>query len=143
MNNRGQVSIDYIVGLALFLFGVFAVFYLSTSIVSPISEKSNEKQLIAGSLSDFLLINLSTDDSNTVNLTSMEDLLSKSYDNFTQEIGFSNMDYEVNVTVETVNGVKIGSVGSKIPNYSDLGYSKRFIASNELNEPMVMEVYIW
>lgn len=143
MDNKGQVSIDYIVGLALFLFGVFVVFYLSTSIVSPISEKSNEKQLIAESLSDFLLINLSTGDSNTVNLTSMGDLLSQSYDNFTQEIGFSSMDYKVNVTVETVNGVSIGNVGTSVPKYSDLGYSKRFIVSDELNEPMVMEVYVW
>ncbi len=143
MDNKGQVSIDYIVGLALFLFGVFVVFYLSTSIVSPISEKSNEKQLIAESLSDFLLINLSTGDSNTVNLTETKALLSKSYDNFTQEIGFSSMDYQVNVTVETVNGVKVGNVGNPVPNYSDLGYSKRFIVSNELNEPMIMEVYIW
>lgn len=143
MDSKGQVSIDYIVGLALFLFGVFAVFYLSTSIISPISEKSNEKQLIAESLSDFLLINLSTGDSNTVNLTSMEGLLSESYDNFTQEIGFSGINYKVNVTVETVNGVNIGSVGTSVPNYSDLGYSKRFVVSDELNEPMVMEVYVW
>ncbi|MFP3910112.1 MAG: hypothetical protein ACLFVI_01630 [Archaeoglobaceae archaeon] len=143
MDDKGQVSVDYIVGLALFLFGVFAIFYLSTSIVSPISEKSNEKQLIAESLSDFLLINLSAGESNTVNLTSTEDLLSKSYDNFTQEAGFSGMDYQVNVTVETVNGVRIGNVGNSVPDYSDLGYSKRFVVCNELNEPMVMEVYVW
>lgn len=143
MDDKGQVSIDYIVGLALFLFGVFVVFYLSTSIVSPISEKSNEKQLIAESLSDFLLINLSTGESNTVNLTDTEDLLSKSYDNFTEEIGFSSMYYKVNVTIETVNGVNIGNVGTSVPKYSNLGYSKRFIVCNELNEPMVMEVYIW
>ncbi|MFO7966676.1 MAG: hypothetical protein R6U44_03655 [Archaeoglobaceae archaeon] len=143
MDNKGQVSVDYIVGLALFLFGVFVVFYLSTSIVAPISEKSNERQLIAESFSDFLLINLSTGESNTVNLKDTEDLLSKSYDNFTEEIGFSSMKYKINVTVKTVNGVNIGNVGTSVPSYSDLGYSKRFVVSEDLNEPMIMEVYVW
>jgi hypothetical protein len=142
MRESGQVSADYIVGITLFLFGVFIVFYISTNIISPLSGEYNEKQFIAEAISDFLLVELSDDSSNVVNLTKMEELFSD-YTNFLDEIGLSNTYYQINVTVRTINGLEIASVGPTLPYYADLGYIKRFLVSDELNEQMAMEVYVW
>jgi len=143
-SESGQVSADYIVGITLFLFGVFIIFQISSNVVSPLSGKSNEKQFIAESISDYLLIELSEgNNTNVVNITKLQALFSSGYDNFTSEVGLSGTKYSINVSVRTINGLEIANVGPALPYYADFGYIKRFIISDDINEPMVMEVYVW
>ncbi len=143
-SESGQVSADYIVGITLFLFGVFIIFQVSSNIVSPLTGKSNEKQFIAESISDYLLIEFSEGNvSNVVNISKMQALFSSGYTNFLDEIGLSHTKYNINVSVRTVNGLEIANVGPELPQYADFGYIKRFIVSNDINEPMVLEVYVW
>jgi hypothetical protein len=138
-DESGQASADYIVGITLFLFGVFVIFQISSSIVSPLYGKTNERQFIAEAVSDYLLIEFSDSADNVVNLTKMQTLLSS--DDFIDEIGLSG--YSINVSVKTINGLEIASAGRKLPYYADFGYVKRFMVSDSFDEPMVMEVYIW
>ncbi len=139
---EGQVGIDYITGIVIFVGVVYLVLYLSTNIITPISKERLDTQYMAQSISDFLIINFSSERGvkslNVVNLTRM-----LSYLNSTELNELTNWRYHVNITIRDMSGNVVQSFGNKVPEFVDVGYVKRVISTTQTAERFILEVFVW
>ena len=138
---KGQMGIDYITGVVIFVGVVYLVLYLSTNIITPISKERLDTQYMARSISDFLIINFSSERGvrslNVVNLTKMLDYLNSTEPNELTE------RYHVNITIRDMSGSVVRSFGSKVPEFVDVGYVKRVISTTQTAERFILEVFVW
>ena len=139
-NCKAQAGVDYVLGITIFLGGMVTVFYIMTSIISPLSGESNELDYVAISVSEYLISNFSGENMNVVDMANLTSFLSGDYESVRQSLGLER--YEFNITIEDLYGNIYASFGPPIPG-ADTGYIKRLIADSSSPERFFLEVVIW
>jgi hypothetical protein len=156
MDEKGQITIDYLISITIFLFTVVFVFNYTSGIFTPFQSNSDEVTLIADRVSTTLIENrLSLGDESTPNLVSKREV-----DNFFTELNGTNYNdiidslgmngsylrYDLNVTLENSTAV-IDSAGEVIPVGVNVGQKKRIILlkdeSSGNTETLVMSFRVW
>jgi hypothetical protein len=156
MDEKGQITIDYLISITIFLFTVVFVFNYTSGIFTPFQSNSDEVTLIADRVSTTLIENrLSLGDESTPNLVSKREV-----DNFFTELNGTNYNdiidslgmngsylrYDLNVTLENSTAV-IDSAGEVIPVGVNVGQTKRIILlkdeSSGNTETLVMSFRVW
>ncbi|AGK61447.1 hypothetical protein Asulf_01464 [Archaeoglobus sulfaticallidus PM70-1] len=139
--DSAQISADYLVGIALFLFGVTLAFTYVLNIAA--FQESNKNQYIAESISELVLDYLHQKDAyriNAINTTKLHSFLASSHELYSL---LNQTQFHVNITVKNLSSQVIGSVG-ELAEIEDYGYVER-IAFNYANssEIYIIEVRVW
>ncbi|TQD28243.1 hypothetical protein [Methanolobus vulcani] len=156
MDEKGQITIDYLISITIFLFTVVFVFNYTSGIFTPFQSNSDEVTLIADRVSTTLVENrLSIGDESTPNLVSetevdnfFTELNGTNYDDIIDSLGMngSYLRYDLNVTLENSTAV-IDSAGEVIPVGVNVGQTKRIILlkdeSSGNTETLVMSFRVW
>ncbi len=151
MNERAQVSIDYIVGIVLFLFGVSIIFYFAVNVISPVSQDSTKNQHMAMAISEFVVNYIHKDGvykENVVNTTALQNFLNSGQSGVYSLLGLNSTGerFDVNITVKTLSypRITVGSVGRPYHGSANYGYVERIVvnASNP-SDFYIIEVRVW
>lgn len=156
MDSKGQITIDYLISITVFLFAVVFVFNFTSGIFTPFQSNSDEVTLIADRVSTTLVENrLSAGDEsvpNLVNKTEVEnfftELNSASYDAVIDSLGMngSYLRYDLNVTLENSTTI-VDSAGKQIPVGVNVGQTKRIVLSMDESsgntEPLILSFRVW
>jgi hypothetical protein len=116
LDDTGQISIDYIVGVSIFIITFFFIYSILDSLFLPLQFNSDEVQPMAERVSSNLVestTNLLSEDSsipNIINQTKAEDLNSslsdpQTYDDKLSELGLNttHLKYNLNVSLRYFN----------------------------------------
>ncbi|WP_340820200.1 hypothetical protein [Methanolobus sp. WCC4] len=136
-DDHGQMHIDYLIGIAIFLTSVIFVFSYTAGLFTPFQSNSDEVTLIADRISTNV-IEQSTSAGNprTPNL-----LNSKKVDNFFTQMNAnyegtidhygmnsSFLTYELNITMQNITAGSIDhSAGKPLPLQGNIGQTKRIV----------------
>jgi hypothetical protein len=166
MNDNGQISLDYIIGVSTFIVSFFFLYSTLNSLFLPFQFSSNELQPMAERASvllvesaDWLAIDSSSPniiDSLTVNRVN-ESLSQTEYVNTLSKLGLSttnNLEYKLNVSLMYFNNTLYPNssnpllMGGKIPdNTTKVGQVIRYVylkQDTELNSTRLMlSVKVW
>lgn len=156
MDEKGQITIDYLISITIFLFAVIFVFSFTSGIFTPFQSNSDEVTLIADRVSTTLIEKrLSTGDESTPNLLSetkvdnfFTELGGSSYDELVDSLGMngSYLRYDLNVTLENSTNV-IDSAGKQIPTGINVGQTRRIVLLKDENtgntETLIMSFRVW
>ncbi|KXS40982.1 MAG: hypothetical protein AWU59_2311 [Methanolobus sp. T82-4] len=155
MDDKGQITIDYLISITVFLFAVVFVFNYTSGIFTPFQSNSDEVTLIADRISTTLVEKrLSAGDESTPNLVNKTEVdnffteLNGSYDTTSDSLGLngSYLRYDLNVTLENSTGI-IDSAGKKIPLGVNVGQTKRVVLLKDditgSTETLIMSFRVW
>ncbi|WP_340820206.1 hypothetical protein [Methanolobus sp. WCC4] len=135
MDNKGQITIDYLISITIFLFAIAFVFNYTAGIFTPFQSNSDEVTLVADRTSLVLVEKiLSEGDENVpnmVNSTKVDTFLTEldtNYENTITDLGMkgSYITYDLNVTLENETGT-INMAGKKMPSGVNIGQTKRVV----------------
>ncbi|TGC07295.1 hypothetical protein CUN85_11620 [Methanolobus halotolerans] len=155
MDTKGQITIDYLIGITVFLFAVVFVFSYTSGIFTPFQSNSDEVTLIADRISTTIVEKrMSAMDETVPNLVSGARVdeffteLNTSYDSTLDSLGMngSYLRYDLNITLE--NGTSlIDSAGEIIPAEVNVGQTKRVVLyrneSTGNTELLIMSFRVW
>ncbi|MEZ5335577.1 MAG: hypothetical protein R2741_10240 [Methanolobus sp.] len=155
MNSKGQITIDYLISITIFLFAVAFVFNYTSGIFTPFSSNSDETTLIADRLSTALVEKILNDGDETVpnmlNKTKADAFLLQldtNYEDTIDSLGLngSYLRYDLNVTLENET-TTIGMAGKKIPSGVNVGQTKRIVLLKYQNagytENAIISFRVW
>ncbi len=156
-DNHGQMHIDYLIGIAIFLISVIFVFSYTTGLFTPFQSNSDEVTLIADRISTNVIEqNMSAGNPRTPNLlngTKVNDFFYQSSTNYETTIDYygmrsSYLRYDFNITLENIaSNSLIYSSGKPLPTQGNIGQTKRIvIIRNEAtgNETQgILSVRVW
>lgn len=157
MDNKGQMHIDYLIGISIFLIGIVFVFTYTTGLFTPFQSNSDEVTLIADRVSTNIIEqNMSAEDPFTTNLlssTKVDHFFSNASSNYEDVIDYYGMDssylrYEFNITLKNITAGSLDySTGKPLPVQGNIGQTKRIVlVQNEStgNEVQAMlSVRVW
>ncbi|MDG6244206.1 MAG: hypothetical protein QCH31_07420 [Methanolobus sp.] len=154
MDNKGQITIDYLISITIFLFAVIFIFNYTSGIFTPFSSNSEETTLIADRTSTALVENILSEGDETVpNLVSKEKAeiffteLNTNYTDTTSYLGLSGSfaRYDFNVTLENGTGI-INMAGKPMPSRVNVGQTRRVILIKDDTgdtEVAIMSFRVW
>jgi hypothetical protein len=128
LNDIGQVSLDYIIGVTIFIITFFFLYNILDSLFLPLQANSDEVQPMAERVSSNLVestTNLLADDSsipNIINETKAEELNSNltgsQYDDMLSELGLNttSLRYNLNVSLRYFNETPYPNASNPILN---------------------------
>lgn len=135
MNESGQITLDYLAGITIFLLALVFVFQYATGLFTPFESSSDEVTIIADRVAKTVVEDqISAGDpqtSNMVNSSLMDDLFTQLNTNYTSaqnSLGISGtfFIYDLNVSLE--NGTKVVSyAGKRLPDVGSIGQTKRIV----------------
>ena len=167
-NDRAQMTIDYMVGMSLFLLSVAFVFQFMNSLFVPFQTASDDVTLAADRASTILVerllaadksealsvidqgklnyynntkLNSSNKTTDSTNLTNYQKAL--------DELGLlsENIIYDVNMSVTYINGTKMHISGPQLIGDVDIGQTKRFVlivnSTTGYQERAIVYVRVW
>ena len=164
-DNCAQMTIDYMVGMGIFLLVIAFVFQFIYGLFLPFQSSSDTVTLAADRASTILIERLLVADrsgaSNIIDQGKMEyyintklnsHLYPESYDDALRELGlFSNETYtfDINISVSNLTNpdYPMAQGGPVLPEKSGVGQTKRFVmiinTSTGYNETALISVRVW
>ncbi len=155
MDEKGQITIDYLISITIFLFAVIFVFNYTSGIFTPFQSNSDEVTLIADRVSTTLVEKrLSVGDEGTPNLIDESEVdsffteLNGNYDTVIDSLGMngSYLRYDLNVTLENSTALT-DSAGKIIPVGVNVGQTKRIVLLRDNisgnTETLTMSFRVW
>ncbi|WP_406660504.1 hypothetical protein V7O66_11730 [Methanolobus sp. ZRKC3] len=155
MDDKGQITIDYLISITIFLFAVVFVFNYTSGIFTPFQSSSDEVTLIADRVSTKVVEKwISEKDEatpNLVNKTATSNFfteLNANYDGTIDSLGMngSYMRYDLNVTLQNNSGI-MNSAGKNMPAGVNIGQTKRIILSKDSasgnDEVQIISFRVW
>ncbi|MDW7731121.1 MAG: hypothetical protein SCH66_01685 [Methanolobus sp.] len=137
MDNKGQMHIDYLIGISIFLVSIVFVFTYTTGLFTPFQSNSDEVTLIADRISTNIIEqNMSAGNPLTTNLldgTKVDDFFSNSNSNYEGIIDYYGMDssylrYEFNITLQNITAGNLNYItGESLPVQGNIGQTKRIV----------------
>ena len=159
INDRGQVTVDYLISITIFLFAIFFVFQYISGLFTPFESNSDEVTLIADRVSTHVVENImSAGDVATPNLVTSTKvnafftLLGNDYDATRTSLGLMGtyVENDVNITLEKrVNdsSVIVNSSGPTLPSFGNVGQTKRVVlfmnTDTGITEYRIVYVRVW
>jgi len=135
MDSKGQMTIDYLISITVFLLAVVFVFSYTSGIFTPFQSNSDEVTLIADRVSTNIVEKrMSAGDEglpNLINDTKMNDFFTELDTNYEPTIDSLGMNgsylrYDLNVTAENSTDI-IYAAGEQIPPRVNVGQTRRII----------------
>ncbi|WMW21548.1 hypothetical protein RE476_09125 [Methanolobus mangrovi] len=155
MDSKGQITIDYLISITVFMFAVIFVFNYTTGIFTPFHSNSDEVTLVADRTSTVLVEKVLNEGDETVpnmvNSAKVDDFfedLDDNYENTVYQLGLegSYLRYDLNVTLENETGM-INMTGKTIPSGVNVGQTKRIVllkdAGTGSTEVAIMSFRVW
>lgn len=158
MDSRGQITIDYLISITIFLLAIVFVFNYTSGIFTPFQSNSDEVTLIADRVSTSAVEKrMSAGDEglpNLVNDTKMKEFFTElnatNYQSTVDSLGMNGtyLRYDLNVTAENISSGKIVyTAGKEIPPQVNVGQTRRVIlCKNETTgskEKMILSFRVW
>ncbi|MBN2109797.1 MAG: hypothetical protein JW705_01735 [Methanosarcinaceae archaeon] len=156
MDSKGQITIDYLISITVFLFAVVFVFNFTSGIFTPFQSNSDEVTLIADRVSTTVVEKrLNAGDESVPNLvskTEVDNFFTElngngSYDVVIDSLGLNGtyLRYDLNVTLE--NSTIINTAGKQIPLGVNVGQTKRIVLlkdeSTGNTETLILSFRVW
>ncbi|WMW26205.1 hypothetical protein RE474_05700 [Methanolobus sediminis] len=156
MDEKGQITIDYLISVTIFLFAVAFVFNYTSGIFTPFNSNSDEVTLVADRVSTVLVEKiLSEGDENVpnmVNKTKVETFFTElddtNYESTVSDLGMtgSYISYNLNVTLENETGI-VAMAGKEMPSGVNIGQTKRIIllkySDTGTRETAILSFRVW
>ncbi len=156
MDSKGQMTIDYLISIVIFLLAMVFVFSYTSGIFTPFQSNSDEVTLIADRVSIAIVEKrMSAGDEavpNLVNDTKMNDFFADlnndtNYQSIIDSLGMngSYLRYDLNVTAENSSGII--SAGKPIPPQTNVGQTRRIVLckdeNSERTEIVILSFRVW
>ena len=155
-NEKGQMTIDYLISITIFLFAIFFVFQYISGLFTPFESNSDEVTLMADRVSTLVVENIMTaGDAAVPNLIVSTKVngfftsLNESYEDTRSSLGLNGtyLDYDINVTLENKSTGVIKSAGAVLPSVGNVGQTKRIVlfmdADTGVTENRIVSVRVW
>lgn len=155
MDSKGQITIDFLISVAIFLFAVAFVFNYTSGIFTPFSSNSDEVTLFADRTSTVLVEKfLNQGDETAPNMLNETEVdmfmteLDTNYDATVSDLGLtgSYLRYDLNITMENSTDV-IDTAGKVIPSGVNVGQTKRIVLlkyeDTGNTETIMMSFRVW
>jgi hypothetical protein len=155
MDSKGQITIDYLIGIIIFLFAVIFIFNYTSGIFTPFHSNSDEITLIADRTSTALVEKILSEGDETVpNMINKEKTdilfseLDTNYESYIDYLGLtgSYLRYDFNVTLENRTAT-INTAGKVIPQGVNVGQTKRIVLikddDNGETDTAIMSFRVW
>lgn len=136
-DNHGQMHIDYLIGIAIFLTSIIFVFSYTAGLFTPFQSNSDEVTLIADRISTSIVEqNMTAGNPRTSNLlngTKVSDFFNSSNADYEATIDYYGMDssylrYEFNITLQNITAGSLDySTGKTLPFQGNIGQTKRVV----------------
>ncbi|WP_440953520.1 DUF7287 family protein [Methanococcoides sp. FTZ1] len=155
-NDEGQVTIDYLMGITIFIVALFFIFQYSAGLFTPFQSNSDEVTLVADRVATSITEKeISAGDIRTPNLID-EDKTNDYFDNKLSDNGYyteiENLGmrgeyhrYDLNVTLE--NSTDIRMAGKPLPLSDNIGQTKRIVLIEDSDtgetETAILSVRVW
>lgn len=156
VNEKGQMTIDYLISITIFLFAIFFVFQYLSGLFAPFESNSDEVTLMADRVSTLVVENIMTaGDAAVPNLvisTKMNTFftsLDTHYGDTRSSLGLygTYVEYDVNITLENESVGIINSAGAVLPSVGNVGQTKRIVlfmdADTGVTENRIVSVRVW
>ena len=155
MDSKGQMTIDYLISIVIFLLAMVFVFSYTSGIFTPFQSNSDEVTLIADRVSIAIVEKrMSAGDEavpNLVNETKMKHFFTELDTNYQSTIDSLGMNgsylrYDLNVTAENSSG-PFYAEGKPIPPQVNVGQTRRIVLckdeNSEITEIIIMSFRVW
>ncbi len=156
INEKGQMTIDYLISITIFLFAIVFIFQYISGLFTPFESNSDEVTLIADRVSTLVVENIMTAGDvavpNLIVSTKVDGFftsLNGSYENTCSILGLDGtyVEYDVNVTLENKSAGIINSAGAVLPSSGNIGQTKRIVLSMDadtgVTENRILSVRVW
>lgn len=159
LNDKGQVTVDYLISITIFVFTIFFVFQYLSGLFTPFESNSDEVTLIADRVSTQVVEAIMSEGdvatSNFVTSTKVDAFfaqLNGSYDDTRAFLGLMGtyIEHDVNITIEkNINGssVLVNSSGQILPSIGNVGQTKRIILfmndTTGITDNRILSVRVW
>lgn len=135
MDESGQITLDYLVGITIFLLALVFVFQYAAGLFTPFESSSDEVTMIADRVATTVVEDrISAGDSQTSNMVDsslMDDFftqLNTSYRSTQDSLGLNGTLFRYDLNVSLENGTKVLSCAGKIlPHAGNIGQTKRVV----------------
>lgn len=151
----GQITIDYLAAITIFIFVIFFVFNYTSGLFTPFNSESDEVTLIADRVSVTITEKeMSSGDMTTTNLINTEDtdkfftLLNSNYTSTLSSLGLKGefSSYDLNVTIENSSST-VYMAGKTLPSVGNIGQTKRTVlledCENNDVQTATISVRVW
>ncbi|MBC7086040.1 MAG: hypothetical protein H5T43_06735 [Methanomethylovorans sp.] len=155
MNDNGQMHVDYLLGIAIFLVSIIFVFSYTTGIFTPFRSNSDEVTLLADRISiNIVEQTLSAQEPGTYNILNDSRTIdffsgfNADYEYMIDHFGLNGtyLRYDLNVTMEKSDGT-IYAAGKKLPMRENIGQTKRVVLLRDENsgnvQSAILSVRVW
>lgn len=161
-NCEGLVSIDYIVGISIFIISIFFLFNVLTSMFIPFESTSDELKAMSNRISTTLVESPSGLITNALNpniidpakVSELNESLNDplKFDAKMAELGLYSAEtkYKLNISLNYINGdvYKIGSnpmlLGGSLPDeYTNVAKTSRIVYLPSDSRMLMLEVKVW
>jgi len=155
MDDNGQMHVDYLLGIAIFLVSIIFVFSYAAGLFTPFKSNSDEVTLLADRISinivEQTLGAYEPGTSNILNDTKTRDFFSgfnADYEYIIDHLGLNGtyLRYDLNVTMQKSDGT-IYSAGKELPMRENIGQTKRVVLLRDENsgnvQNAIFSVRVW
>jgi len=152
---EGQITIDYLAAITIFIFVIFFVFNYTSGLFTPFHSESDEVTLIADRVAVTITEKeMSYGDMTTTNLINRENtetffsLLNSNYDTTLSSLGLKGefSSYDLNVTIENSSSTMYMG-GKTLPSVGNVGQTKRTVlfedSQNNDLQTATISVRVW
>ena len=163
-NERGQVSLDYIIGITLFIVAFLFVYNLLTSLLLPFQLNADEVKPMAERASTVLVesssgLAISESNPNVIDIEKVRQLDSdlndpSIYETKLRELGLStaNINYNINVSLRYINNTLYPGIMPSVPllnagktpdDSSNVGKITRVVYLSQQSQILILDVKVW
>lgn len=160
-SETAQITVDYLAGVSIFLLSVAFVFQFMNGLFTPFQSNADDVTLSADRASTVLVERLISSDNyegvNVVDEDKLNDFMSArlnssnqtDYNNALLDVGLFSDEtlFDLNVSVEELDGTIINQSGSTLPGNIDVGQTKRLVLitnpSTGYNQTAIISVRVW
>ncbi len=164
-NERGQVSLDYIIGITLFIVAFLFVYNLLTSLLLPFQLNADEVKPMAERASTVLVesssgLAISESNPNVIDIDKVKQLNSDlndplMYDTRLNDLGLSttNINYNINVSLRYINNtlypnpsfpsLPLLRAGKTPDESSNVGKITRVVYLSQKSQILILDVKVW
>ncbi len=156
MDNSGQMHIDYLIGIAIFLVSIIFVFSYTSGLFTPFQSNSDEVTLIADRVATNIVEQNMSEGrpgaTNLLNGTKVNDFfnyasISNNYEDTLDLAGMNGtyLRYDLNITLEDSTGTM--SAGKALPEQGNIGQTIRVVLLRDENtgniSQAILAVRVW
>jgi hypothetical protein len=154
MDNSGQMHIDYLIGIAIFLVSIIFVFSYTAGLFTPFQSNSDEVTLIADRVATNIVEQNMSEGrpgaTNLLNGTKVNEFFDYTNNNYQDTLDLAGMNgtylrYDLNITLE--NSTKTMSAGKSLPERGNIGQTIRVVLLRDENtgniSQAILAVRVW